>query len=73
MLLMCDLSKIKCSNCKKTLFHADLEEATISQDCKRCGVRNLIIAQDNIITIVSTKKEDVLRKLELDYRNLVKI
>ena len=70
---MCNLTKIKCSNCKKTLFHADLQDATVSKDCPKCGVRNLIIAQDSIITVVSTKREDVLRKIELDYRNLVKI
>lgn len=70
---MCNLTKIKCNNCKKTLFYSDLQDATISYDCKKCGTRNLVIAQSNIVTIVSTSRQDVLRKLELDYRNLVRI
>jgi phage FluMu protein Com len=64
---MPDLKKIKCHNCKKTLLHADLTTATISKDCPKCGTRNLIMAENTIITIVSTKKEDVFNRLTREY------
>jgi phage FluMu protein Com len=46
---MAGLEKISCENCGKTLFFADIKEGKVSKDCKRCGVRNIIIIKEGKI------------------------